>query len=446
VEIKKIEHKARRDGRPVTTYKIRYKETVRDPATGQPTGQVRSRSETYPTHEAAKERRREIENQRAATGNVVGREARQEPFGTFAGMWLDAHAGLVKARTLLEYRRLYECYVAPEFAARAVGTITPADARRFRAELVSRGLARGTIKHAWDTFRRILDLAVLDGAISANPSASVPLPRRGAVGDDEPFTAHPLTGQQVAAVAGHISTRYPLYGLVVLFLAYSGLRAAEFAGLEIADVDLDRGTVRVQRTKSKVRGGWDVGTPKSRKSRRVVPLDDWLVEDLREHLAAHPRRDDPSAPLFPARYGRNAPGVPRSALTATPDTRATVESYNWAAPLDPGTFYSNYFKPALVAVGLPASAAGVSGVRLHDLRHTFAVLSLSAGTHYMQVSKYLGHESYVTTLNVYGDYIDEAEGGKGTPLARPTAAPASPSVEDAPASNVISLASRRKTG
>jgi hypothetical protein len=49
------------------------------------------------------------------------------------------------------------------------------------------------------------------------------------------------------------------------------------------------------------------------------------------------------------------------------------------------------------------------------------VLSLSAGAHYMQVSKWLGHESYVTTLNVYADYIDTEEGGKAVPLARPTA-------------------------
>lgn len=34
---------------------------------------------------------------------------------------------------------------------------------------------------------------------------------------------------------------------------------------------------------------------------------------------------------------------------------------------------------------------------------TYAVLSLTVGAHYMQVSKWLGHESYVTTLNVYGD-------------------------------------------
>lgn len=100
--------------------------------------------------------------------------------------------------------------------------------------------------------------------------------------------------------------------------------------------------------------------------------------------------------MFPARYGRNASRVPRSALTATPDAPASLDSYNWAVPVEPGTFYSNYFRSALLVVGLPASAPAdgetqaVRGVRLHDLRHSFAVISLSAGAHYMAVSTWLG--------------------------------------------------------
>jgi integrase len=51
--------------------------------------------------------------------------------------------------------------------------------------------------------------------------------------------------------------------------------------------------------------------------------------------------------------------------------------------------------------------------------HAFAVMSLTAGEHYMAVSKMLGHASYVTTLTVYADYITEGDGGKAAPLRRP---------------------------
>jgi integrase len=54
------------------------------------------------------------------------------------------------------------------------------------------------------------------------------------------------------------------------------------------------------------------------------------------------------------------------------------------------------------------------------LRHTFATLALSAGEHYMQVSKWLGHSSYVLTLTTYADYIAEDELA-APKLARPVA-------------------------
>jgi integrase len=61
---------------------------------------------------------------------------------------------------------------------------------------------------------------------------------------------------------------------------------------------------------------------------------------------------------------------------------------------------------------------------------------LSAGEHYMAVSKMLGHASFVTTLTVYADYITEADGGKAAPLRRPTAG--------GPVGNVVSI--RGRTG
>jgi integrase len=40
-------------------------------------------------------------------------------------------------------------------------------------------------------------------------------------------------------------------------------------------------------------------------------------------------------------------------------------------------------------------------------RHSFATMNLSAGEHYMQVSKWLGHSTFVLTLTTYADYINE---------------------------------------
>jgi integrase len=118
--------------------------------------------------------------------------------------------------------------------------------------------------------------------------------------------------------------------------------------------------------------------------------------------------------------------------------------------VDPGAFYKNLFRPALEAVGLPASTPAttlgdgtpvpaVEGVRLHDLRHTFAALQLSAGTHFMQVSQWLGHSTYTLTLDVYGDWIPEQDGGVPNTLLEPTA-PAWPAE-----ANVVPLRRRARS-
>lgn len=250
---------------------------------------------------------------------------------------------------------------------------------------------------------------------------------RSVAGDNRSFEHHPLTADELgrlsAAIAGDVPglPAYPAYALMVEFMAYTGLRAAEVAGLEVADLVFTPGpkcTVKVVRTKDRKRGQWITGTPKSRKSRRTVPLPGWLAEKMTEYVAGHPRADEPTAPLWPSR--KNGGGH-----------RATGQRYavplDWSQPLAMGAFYDTIFRPALEAVRLPASRPATKdesarrGVRLHDLRHTFAMLQLSAGVHFMQVSKWLGHSTFTLTLDVYGDYIPEEDGGAANNLPAPPA-------------------------
>ena len=45
---------------------------------------------------------------------------------------------------------------------------------------------------------------------------------------------------------------------------------------------------------------------------------------------------------------------------------------------------------------------GLPDRRFHDLRHTYAVLSIQSGTDIKTVSENLGHSSVAFTLDVYG--------------------------------------------
>jgi hypothetical protein len=118
----------------------------------------------------------------------------------------------------------------------------------------------------------------------------------------------------------------------------------------------------------------------------------------------------------PGREGVAAPQVSaaptRNALAAFHLQRAPIAARAWVTSVleQVSTAWPRQPAPAIPAT---------RGVRLHDLRHTFAVLQLSAGVHFMQVSKWLGHSTFTLTLDVYGDYIPEQDGGALSTLPEP---------------------------
>ena len=59
---------------------------------------------------------------------------------------------------------------------------------------------------------------------------------------------------------------------------------------------------------------------------------------------------------------------------------------------------NRHFRPLLRRAGLPH-------IRWHDLRHTYATLLLSRGTHPTYVQKSLGHASVPLTLDCYSHWI-----------------------------------------
>ncbi|MGO9153992.1 tyrosine-type recombinase/integrase [Mycobacterium sp.] len=473
------ETRQKRKGKVVKTYAVVWREPVRDqfglpmPVNPEhPDGpkQMRARRETYPTREAAEARRDELNAARHTTGASALAEQRKAgdmPFGYYVRAWLDAQgvrvaSGKLKAATCVKYQRLLEFYVLPELGATAVAAISPAHCEQLLMTLVNRrsrvgaadaALSPQTVTHVWRTFSKVMRYAMHHGAITANPADRVDFSASRATGDRARFEHRPLTAEQVgalsAAIAGELPglPAYPAYALMVQFMAYTGLRAGEVAGLEVGDLTFAPGprcAVNVRRTKERRGGVWVTGTPKSKRSRRTVPLPAWLAERMADYIAGHPRADEPTALLWPGRTAKWAP------IKDAGNRRQTA--YDWSEPVDMDTFYRRVFRPALAAVGLPVSqparratktepaCAAMKGVRIHDLRHTFAAQQLSVGVHFMQVSQWLGHASYTLTLDTYGDWIPQQDGGAANALPEP---PAPEAAARAVVDNVVNLLGRQ---
>ncbi|MEV6621021.1 site-specific integrase [Amycolatopsis sp. NPDC051106] len=463
--IRNVETKQRKNGKPVVHYEVCWTEPAVDdqgrpiPANPEkPNGRkkVRHRSETYHTFDAAKDRKAEIEGLRNRDHEVVARSAGDRLFGEFAAAWVAElreaqQAGSLKRRTVDEYEKLLNRYALPEFGTRAVGSISRTQAKEFRSGLVNRGLSRSSVNNAFDPFRWVLDMAVDEKAIGENPAIrSQRTKRKERIRKPLP-RGQVLAPEQVFAVSATISETYPVYGLMVEFVAYTGPRAGELAGLDVGDVAITAhpdgtysGNVDIHEQRHKVNGEWESDDPKSDNSTRIVPMPDWLAEKMFFYLNnTHPHGDDPAAPLFPNRKVGGARLRGRGGKTKVVDLSVNLD---WSQPINPGTFYETILKKAFRANGIAVTdtkaSPPIKGVRFHDLRHTFATTALMAGVGYQRVSEWLGHSTYVVTLTIYAHWIPKDERSEINKLAAP--APAAPAPAPEAASNVVAFRPRRK--
>jgi integrase len=214
------------------------------------------------------------------------------------------------------------------------------------------------VRYIHRVFSLMLDLAVQDGRVARNAARGVRLPKLAKT--EKRFLTHDQV-RNLADAAGP-------YRLVVLLLAYCGLRWGELAALRVRRVDLMRCRLTVAEALTEVRGRLVWRTPKSHQV-RSVPIPRFLVDELMAHLAGR----DPDALVVLGPRG----GVLRNL-----------------------NFRRDHFDPA-------ATAAGLNGMTPHELRHTAASLAVAAGANVKAVQRMLGHASAAMTLDVYAGLFDD---------------------------------------
>ena len=142
----------------------------------------------------------------------------------------------------------------------------------------------------------------------------------------------------------------------------TGLRRGELLGLKWEDIDLEQGSLRVQRQICRIDGEIVEAPLKTKNAYRVLPLSAEAVEVLREQR----RKSGKSQYVFPSPTG---------------------------GPISPDSVLHMLHR-VLKRAGLPK-------VRFHDLRHTFSVLALQNGVDVKTLSAMLSHYSAGFTLDTY---------------------------------------------
>jgi tyrosine recombinase XerC len=221
--------------------------------------------------------------------------------------------------------------------------------RRWLAHLATRGYARTSVARKGAAVRSMYRYLARRGRVPGNPAALLAAPKLPTV-----LPAALKQGDAATLVeAPHGDDPYAIRDRAILEVLYAtGIRVAELCGLDVGDVDLDRGRVRVLG-----KGGTE----------REVPVGDVAADALSEYLhrvrPGMAPQGGRSAALFFNRRGKR---------TSTRDIRSVVQKYRDQA-----------------LIGRRASP--------HTLRHSFATHLMEGGADIRAVQELLGHSSLATT-------------------------------------------------
>lgn len=271
--------------------------------------------------------------------------------------WLSAVKLRVKPSTYANYQMKVEKHIFPVFGGLLYDSLTVQMLHAFIDDKLRFGLSA---KYVTDIIVVFKSMAKYNAKIHRfrNILADVVLPK--SIKTEKLL----LTPTQQQKLCKYLLSNLNTTSLCVLLSFYTGLRVGEVCGLMWSDIDFENSVITVKRTVQRIHTNGcgtklNINTPKSRTSKRSIPVPAFIMEILRK-------------------FSIN-------------DNHYILS--NSESVIEPRTL-QNRFKSILKKANLPS-------VCYHSLRHMFATNCLQAGFDVKTLSEILGHACVETTLNRY---------------------------------------------
>lgn len=214
----------------------------------------RTRKRGFPTKIAA-QAWLEGQNTARRKGSWVDPTKENTRIDTLGERWLAMQTHL-KPSGLRSIKSVWKNHVKPTWGARTVGSVRRSEIQEWISTFP---LGATSARRAHNALSQVFDLAVDDGCVAVNPAKGVRLPRK-----PRPVKVY-LTMEQVRTLAEESSQP-----AIVWFLATTGVRWSELAGLQVGDVNLSGRRAYLQRAAVTVGGRVEIGSLKTHESRSVA--------------------------------------------------------------------------------------------------------------------------------------------------------------------------------
>jgi integrase len=301
-------------------------------------------------------------------------EATSTTLEAFLNSWMEATRDRLARRTAERYASLVKLHIVPVVGHLKLSRLTPEHVRKIYKAIKDKGLSNQTCLHVHRALHTALQYGVREERIlNENVVGRVKAPQ---VERREPA---PVSREQIRfLMAAAKGTRLET---PIAVAAVTGLRRGELLALRWQHVELEKASLFVAASLEHSRaasGRIRFKGPKSKTSRRTIPMAPECVKLLRSHKVQQEEEKSLAGDLY----------VDDDLVF--PDAEG--------APWAPDTFTTQFSKLT--------KSAGMRGFRFHDLRHAFASLTLGDGVSIKEVQTLLGHSSPVVTLSVYARSIE----------------------------------------
>ena len=270
-------------------------------------------------------------------------------------IYMEDMAARLKQSTLLTKKTVLQTHILPFFGSKPINEIKASDVRRWQAKLMSspNNYSQTYLKKINTELNSIINYAKRFYDLNTNPCG-----KAGTIGKAKAEEMDYWTYDEYIAFREGVKDK-PLSYICFEVLYWTGMREGELLALSPADIDFDNKLISINRTYQRI-GGKDVFTsPKTRKSKRKIPIPDFLCQELSDYIQSRYMLDADER-LFPVT--------------------------------------KSYLSHEMIR---GCKNTGVKKIRIHDIRHSHASLLINQGCDALMLADRLGHEKVSTTLNTY---------------------------------------------
>ena len=270
-------------------------------------------------------------------------------------IYMEDMAARLKQSTLLTKKAVLQTHILPFFGNKPINEIKASDVRRWQAKLMSspNNYSQTYLKKINTELNSIINYAKRFYNLNTNPCG-----KAGTIGKAKAEEMDYWTYDEYIAFREGVKDK-PLSYICFEVLYWTGMREGELLALSPTDIDFDNKLISINRTYQRI-GGKDVFTsPKTRKSKRKIPIPDFLCQELSDYIQSRYMLDADER-LFPVT--------------------------------------KSYLSHEMIR---GCKNTGVKKIRIHDIRHSHASLLINQGCDALVLADRLGHEKVSTTLNTY---------------------------------------------